>query len=1193
MDKSYDIKVQYHQLRNIKYVVLDAPIFRSCTQKDPYPARMDDMPSAIYYSAWNQAIAAAIQRFSPDLYHINDYHGSVAPLYLLPSTIPVCLSLHNAEFQGLWPMRNTQERDEVSSVFNLDPEIVRTYVQYGEVFNLLHAGASYLRIHQSGFGAVGVSKKYGKRSHARYPIFWGLSAIGALPNPDPSDLADWNRHDALSYDVPVDASFERSRAELRIQAQSWAGLEKNPNAELFVFVGRWSMQKGIDLIADVFPALLEKSDDIQLIAVGPIIDLYGKFAALKLDKLMKKYPGRVFSKPEFTALPPYIFSGAEFALIPSRDEPFGLVAVEFGRKGALGVGARVGGLGNMPGWWYTVESPTVQHLTQQLHLAVQEALSSKTRTRAKMRAQSALQRFPVKAWVEDLEILQSASMRIHHANFLKFQSSTYSKPNNRSSWKRVSSTLVSSGATTPSGVMTPRGTKRMSLQGLGERLRNLASAQNDDSHQEAATQDPQTSAFGPGHGSFLPDDENPDIVTALPEMPKISSLPKDMAKALAPHDETGLAYHLQTHDNEDEFISQRGISLHHFERASDRMSTNSGHSARATPSDIASHGDVQPDWPLSSPSSPGALAPRRPARAVSSLSLSTVVGQKTNYNLQKVDAFFTDSTGEFYNQFERKLQNLNGSNSVSELAIEDFLIKSERNWFDRYRSAKLGLLDNHSSSTLNLKSRSRPTSAAVTIRAVSDSVQDFPSDESSADEANPGPPIEDDEFFLGKDYVPIQGLKRYMMIKIGDWPVYAFLLALGQILSANSYQITLLTGQIGQSADRLYAIASIYLITSLIWWVLFRRCRAIVCLSVPFFLYGLAFVLIGAAHFADTVARQWIQNIAAGVYSAASSSGYLFFALNFGDEGGTQVPSWVFRACTIQGTQQLYIAALWYWGSIITKRTAQGVTVATDIVSTTWRVTAITCSIGLFLWALAFALLLGLPTYYNQSPGRVSSFYTSIGRRKLVCWFLFTIAVQNFFLANPYGRSWAFLFSSSHAKTWQVVCLILLFFVGIWCTALWIFGHLSKSHAWFIPLFAIGLGAPRWAQIWWGVSGLGLWLPWAGGYTASALISRALWLWLGTLDAIQGVGIGMILLGTLTRTHVAFTLVAAQVVGSLATIVARAGGPNRLGPGPISPDVTGSISTLWNAWFWVGLVLNLSVCLGFFKVSYASFSRHR
>ena len=95
---------------------------------------------------------------------------------------------------------------------------------------------------------------------------------------------------------------------------------------------------------------LEKRPSIQLITVGPVIDLYGRFAAEKLARLMEMYPDRVFSKPEFTALPPYLFSGADFALIPSRDEPFGLVAVEFGRKGALGVGSRLGGLGLMPGW---------------------------------------------------------------------------------------------------------------------------------------------------------------------------------------------------------------------------------------------------------------------------------------------------------------------------------------------------------------------------------------------------------------------------------------------------------------------------------------------------------------------------------------------------------------------------------------------------------------------------------------------------------------------------------------------------------------------------------------------------------------------------------------------------------------------------------------------------------------------------
>lgn len=40
----------------------------------------------------------------------------------------------------------------------------------------------------------------------------------------------------------------------------------------------------------------------------------------------------------------------------------------------------------------------------------------------------------------------------------------------------------------------------------------------------------------------------------------------------------------------------------------------------------------------------------------------------------------------------------------------------------------------------------------------------------------------------------------------------------------------------------------------------------------------------------------------------------------------------------------------------------------------------------------------------------------------------------------------------------------------------------------------------------WGTSNIGAYVPWAGGGAASALVGRGLWLWLGVLDAIQGVG---------------------------------------------------------------------------------------
>ncbi|KAI4259250.1 MAG: hypothetical protein L6R42_004664, partial [Xanthoria sp. 1 TBL-2021] len=201
----------------------------------------------------------------------------------------------------------------------------------------------------------------------------------------------------------------------------------------------------------------------------------------------------------------------------------------------------------------------------------------------------------------------------------------------------------------------------------------------------------------------------------------------------------------------------------------------------------------------------------------------------------------------------------------------------------------------------------------------------------------------------------------------------------------------------------------------------------------------------------------------------------------------------------------------------------------------------------------------------------------------IILWFFVTVLIQNYFLSAPYGRNWGYLWSSHHAKPYQILLLIVLFFGFVWAGFLYLFGVLSKDHSWILPVFAIGLGAPRWCQMLWGISGIGQSVPWAGGRVAGALVGRSLWLWLGVLDAVQGVGFGMILLQTLTRIHIAFTLIAAQVLGSIATILARATAPNKIGPGEIFPDFSaGYAEGLGKAWFWVALVFQLLICVGFF-----------
>ena len=100
-----------------------------------------------------------------------------------------------------------------------------------------------------------MSDKYGKRSWARYPALWTLKHVDSLPNPDPTDIAALDENPVSVRDIQIDQVAEAERPEHKRQAQEWAGIKQDPNADLFVFVGRWSKQKGVDLIADVMPSL--------------------------------------------------------------------------------------------------------------------------------------------------------------------------------------------------------------------------------------------------------------------------------------------------------------------------------------------------------------------------------------------------------------------------------------------------------------------------------------------------------------------------------------------------------------------------------------------------------------------------------------------------------------------------------------------------------------------------------------------------------------------------------------------------------------------------------------------------------------------------------------------------------------------------------------------------------------------------
>ncbi|KAB2571997.1 Cell wall alpha-1,3-glucan synthase ags1 [Lasiodiplodia theobromae] len=1023
--RQHRVAVYYHVLRNITFVLVDAPIFRQQTKGKPYPARMDDLDSAVFYAAWNACIAEALRRFQVDLYHVNDFHGALAPLHLLPETVPVALSLHNAEFQGAWPLRADEEFAEISALFNLDKQTIRKYVQYGELFNPLHAAVSYIRIHQKGFGVVGVSDKYGPRAYSRYPVFWSLPGVGSLSNPDPSDHGE-----AVVAGVHEPAD----RSSQRLQAQQWAGLNPDADADLFIFVGRWSKQKGIDLIADVFPSILDRFPRTQLICIGPIIDLHGKLAAAKLATLSHRFPGRVFAKGEFITPPPFLFGAGEFVLIPSRDEPFGLVTIEFGRRGALGIGPRIGGLGQMPGWWYNAESMASRHLITQLERTVEMALASSEETRERMRDEACRRRFPVARWVQDLDVLQGRAVE-------------------------------------------------MSRKAAARAIKRGGGARDDD---ETETRFPSGSATAAASTCSL---DGEDALLLSPE---------------------------------------KGCGILQKEADSTMKAVDAS------------------------------LLEERPSQL---LSLDSILACQESFVLQDCAPVFTDADGECYAEFARVLQTQAVRSTPRHTCIADFLYRAEKKWFARQYRGKCDRLPQLPSIVSGISGLWRTWFGGPQYSAVPD------------DPSEPRPFPADSQNIL--------------LYRIGSWPLYSLLIALGQILSVNAYQVTLLTGRTVDTAASIYTNSLIVLIGSICWWHLFRSAKSVYAISLPFLLFGLSFFLLTIALLmgaSPTASR--IQAVAIGAYAFGSAGGATFFALNFGTEGG--VPTWtlVSRATAVQGLQQLYFAALSLGASRLDAALSRGVPQSTLI--NPHRAAPATLLAALALWSIAALLFLRLPDCYRSKPPVIPAFHRGLLNRRAVLWFLSSVAVRDFCLSGTYGRSWRFLWASrAAAPAWAVALLVVVFFGVVWVALLrGVCFRLSRAHPWLLPIFAIGLGAPRWAQMLWCVSQAGHYLPWVPGgpsAAAGALVSRGLWLWLGVLDSVQGIGFGMVLLGTLTRVHVVWVLATAQGVGAVCTAAARAWAPNNVGPGVVFPNLPleGWGAAGWNVWFWVWLGLQVVAFNGY------------
>jgi len=163
------------------------------------------------------------------------------------------------------------------------------------------------------------------------------------------DMREWDpMNDKYLKKWGVQFSHENleGKAKAKEALQRELGLQVNRGTPVVAFIGRLAPQKGVDLIEEVFPWLIQHdpqgvTGNVQLVMMGSGEERYANF----LRRAEVENKGKVAGYVGFTQeMEHKIIAGADILLMPSRYEPCGLPQMYAQRYGTVPVVHATGGL---------------------------------------------------------------------------------------------------------------------------------------------------------------------------------------------------------------------------------------------------------------------------------------------------------------------------------------------------------------------------------------------------------------------------------------------------------------------------------------------------------------------------------------------------------------------------------------------------------------------------------------------------------------------------------------------------------------------------------------------------------------------------------------------------------------------------------------------------------------------------------
>ncbi len=297
------------------------------------------------FTFFNRGVLEALKKinYAPDIIHCHDWHAGLIPAYLktlyknepLFQKTHTVFTIHNIAYQGNFPPDSFPVTGFPWSEYRFD-----RFEFWGKM-SFLKGGLVYSDL------LTTVSRQYAKELQTE-EYGCGMEPTLKVRSSDLKGILNGIDHSVWDPEKDSEiyhrfsAKAPAGKAKNKEAIQKDEGFEVDPALPLFGFVGRFSSQKGLDLILPLLPELVKLRAQFVILGMGDAVyekklkDFYQK-----TQKTNKNFGIHISFNP---ALAKQIYAASDIFLMPSLFEPCGLGQMIAMRYGTVPLVRATGGL---------------------------------------------------------------------------------------------------------------------------------------------------------------------------------------------------------------------------------------------------------------------------------------------------------------------------------------------------------------------------------------------------------------------------------------------------------------------------------------------------------------------------------------------------------------------------------------------------------------------------------------------------------------------------------------------------------------------------------------------------------------------------------------------------------------------------------------------------------------------------------